>query len=1234
MRKISLTLFIMTLFGMLLTTNTVFTQSLSVKFTDPSNYPEVVTAFMLKDKDSNRVSSFQNSDIIIEEADENGVPNQRPIINVDCPDQALTTFSAVLCVDISTSMDEKITGGASKIDVVKQVLKEWITKFNPLRTETAITAFCADAIPNINDPSKPIHEFSTNKSSLMDAVDNLPSLCAGTNWNAAFLVAKDGFTEKYSALHYCKPDVAKYKPVIIFLTDGNHINKWSKYPGNESGVFDINRVRMLANARNTTIYVIQIGDEAMTQENSGYLQQLSEIGKDSNDNSPNIWLGVTDAGTLSGIYQQILAEAGSFGYPPPCYVTWLSECSGGSATMTLPNNGALSGTTKFVIDNAKKPSLDISPRIVPTIKDVAPPATKDIKITLTARNNYLIIDSTLILKTIRGNGKYEIKDWGLQKTPPIRIEKDSSYDITVRYTPTDSLYSMLQWDLMGTACSDREMTLSAEMLPFVEKIDMGDVAIGGSDQKTFSKVFCNKTGKKIRINNIKIKDGDAGDFSVVSPTGTFDLDSGDCVEVVFKFTPTEPAGKKSATIEFDTNYDGGTNFENEIFGNGIGGKVMSSTNPGFDSTDCNLPSVESDIILENTGNIALNISKATILPDETNFEIKNGQFPTTIGAKSQETITIIFHPAAIQNADYTATLEIESDAKNSPYDIDLIGPMKHRDFSLSGDIDFGQVCVGNPATEKLTITNTGNVEFPVTVSVNPPFKVATANYLLSVGGSADVDIVCDPQSDAPLSDNVTITIDDCGTSKTAALTAMAAKPLITLDKQINLSATIGNSDALDITVTNSSTSPLNVASITPTDATRFTITNINPALPTNIAPGGTLTFKITYQPQSGDANLLNSTIEFTGSTCNFDTLVAITGNPGLATVNIELDEYTGYDGQNITFNLFLRNGINFDQSNTSLVSVDIRYDGTLLEAQPPLVESAPDANGFKTISLKDLACLAQNTEQNIAALNFKVHQTGSNISTPLEILNPAGNGGASFIANNGLFTLNPASASIYIDSTSAQPGEDFNIPIKIKYAKNLENAENILLDLSFNSTIIEAKNSNIIQNKKFSEDFTSCTLTLVLPVSGPNDILGKIPCKAKLGTATESNLNIEKAWVKVGGANISRFSSKFRLLNVCKDGNQDNYRFFDPTNKAAILALKPNPASTMVTVEYETAEKASTKMWVSNLLGSKVIELFNYIPEPGISEIDFNISQLGEGVYFIMMQTPTQLVRKKLFIIK
>jgi hypothetical protein len=447
-------------------------QSIKIYFNDYSKYPLITTGFRLFDSQGNEIRDIEKNDILItENVSQDKKFVSRQIVDFVIPSPTQTCFSAVMVVDISESMNETLPGGARKIDVAKDVLKDWANNIDPKRTETAITAFCGDALANPFNPKEPIRTFTTDKDSLLYAIYSLQDLYNGTNYNAAFLHKRyDSNVRKYSGLYYCDPKIAQCKPVLVFLTDGNHLEEYGG-PIKSQEIFD------LIEQYNVSVYVIKIGDDELSKENQDFLSNLTLHGKNVTDITPNYWFNVTNPQELKNIYHEILNEAGTYGEPAPCLVTWKTDCEGGNAIINFPNQG-VSENMSFQITPNVKPNLLI-PASVIDFSNIEWNQTELREITITAKNADVVIDGIEFTEDLNGSDRIQI-DWGLAGPPPISLEQNSPYKIGIQYTAKDENPTSAKIKINSTACNDNTITVIATPVADVEEltgINVGNFAI-------------------------------------------------------------------------------------------------------------------------------------------------------------------------------------------------------------------------------------------------------------------------------------------------------------------------------------------------------------------------------------------------------------------------------------------------------------------------------------------------------------------------------------------------------------------------------------------------------------------------------------------------------------------------------------------------------------------------------------------------------------------------------------
>lgn len=176
----------------------------------------------------------------------------------------------------------------------------------------------------------------------------------------------------------------------------------------------------------------------------------------------------------------------------------------------------------------------------------------------------------------------------------------------------------------------------------------------------------------------------------------------------------------------------------------------------FGNTTINTSSTKT-IQLINNGTTSINVSNIAITsPFSTNWN------SGTIQAGTTQSVTITFNPTSIGNA--SSTLTINSNAANSPTTIQASGvgvqqTTTTRIISLSGNLSYGNVTIGQSSNKTLTISNTGNNPLTVSSISTPQGFSGSYNGTIQAGNSANVTIIFSPSNVQSYSGNITVNSD-------------------------------------------------------------------------------------------------------------------------------------------------------------------------------------------------------------------------------------------------------------------------------------------------------------------------------------------------------------------------------------------------------------------------------------------------------------------------------------------
>jgi hypothetical protein len=1166
----------------------ILSQSLVINAVDPSKYPTIRAEITIKDASGKYVRLFNLNEINVKDGGKD-----RVVKSIYC-EPNLSRFSAILTFDRSASMrlnkDGKESPGPSLMEIAKSAAKAWVKALDTTRAEATITAFSNDAVWLLNQ------KFVNSKVVLIDSINGSRQLepVGGTNYNSGFLRDRWG---NPGALEVAK--FAKYKPIIIFLTDGEHD------PNN--GPVKSAEILQLANELNATIFCLTLG------------LPMPEILKSISKNTGGSYYeNLTTEDEVRGIYLDILEKSANLGTPAPCDLVWDTDCDGGNLTVTYTKLN-LSRDTTYIIPLTVKPYLEVEPRTV--VFNNPKPGNNDTLITITAKFNFVDFTPPGFTATKPG---FSVIDWG-GPNPPFTLKKDEFRKIKIRYVAPagDSSYNPASLTFAGSACDGLTMNPSAEWI-YVRDIDMGTTLVGQAARKNISGVFCNRTGKPIKVKNFKIEGGNQNYFKIINAPADFEIPPDTCITLTFEFLADSPGEKSS---EFIVEAENGKIYRAKIKGLATGKAELSTVNQiDFPSIRCNTFFKDTTIELSNNGALDLNISSFTITgPNSTDFSfIPSNPGAMVIPRSDKKTISVRFEPASA--GPKTATLTILSDAGNSPtYNINLSGNRDSIGFTLSqSSLDFGLLCPNQKKDLKVIMTNTGNVQSNfIAASMQTPFELQETNWTLAPMTTKEITISFVSATEGDFTKQLIIT-DECNNQKIINLTAKVQAANLQSDK-LTLSATVGSTTDGIIKIRNTSQHNITVTSAIPQDA-QFTI--VDPPLNWNIPGGGSIDVTIRYAPNVD--NITNSTILITGTPCNLNYSAPITGNPSLASADIVIENHEAYVGEIITVPVFLRNMFKVTESGTKNINTRISYDQTLLKflGTEPAGISSTLGSGYIDFSNIPLSGLVGDILFRIKfeALNSTKDETNLQITDSRSVESKV-----IFNERSGKFKLKAASATIKIPSVAAEPGEEFTIPILLENIKNMSQFnESINTTIEFNATLIEP--IGITPKGTVNSDRRILNLNSLPLIPDNKSSIANLQFRAMLGNQESTDIIIKNTEVKTGKVMFEEIAGKFTLSKVCKSGS---VRLFDPFASAVgLINFNPNPTNGSTEIEFATAEEGFTNIQIISYTGAVVMTIVNENLKIGTYKSVFNAYELPDGLYFVVMKTPTDYFIKKLSVIK
>jgi Abnormal spindle-like microcephaly-assoc'd, ASPM-SPD-2-Hydin/Bacterial Ig-like domain (group 2) len=198
-------------------------------------------------------------------------------------------------------------------------------------------------------------------------------------------------------------------------------------------------------------------------------------------------------------------------------------------------------------------------------------------------------------------------------------------------------------------------------------------------------------------------------------------------------------------------------------------------------------------------------------------------------------------------------------------------------------LNFGSVSVNTVSSATITLSNTGrqNISVLQATASLPEFALTGPSLPinLAAGTSATFQVTFRPDSAKTFSGSLaftlnrtsggmkTITVTGAGTGSTSTTSQLAVTPTAA-----SFAVNVGSSQSQQVTVTNTGTATLSITQASVT-GTGFSISG--PALPINLPPGQSSSFKVTFSPPAAGTDA--GSVTLASNTASSPTNVALTG---------------------------------------------------------------------------------------------------------------------------------------------------------------------------------------------------------------------------------------------------------------------------------------------------------------------------------------------------------------------
>lgn len=388
-------------------------------------------------------------------------------------------------------------------------------------------------------------------------------------------------------------------------------------------------------------------------------------------------------------------------------------------------------------------------------------------------------------------------------------------------------------------------TLSPQLIATPSSLDFGRVSMGSSSSLSVNVSNPGTAGLIITAINVS-----GSGFRAPLLTQPLGVPPGQNSTITVQFAPTS-AGSIAGTLSLTSNVQGSPTTIS-LTGNGVATAPSLGLSPlGVAFGDVNVGSSRQQrIMLTNTGNANLIITQVNVTG--IGFNQSGLALPLTLVPNQSNAFTLAFAPTAAGTV--SGGISLVHNPPGSPTSIPLSGNGVAPAISVNpAGLAFGNVNVGTTTSQTVTVSNPGtanlvisNVAITGTGITMGPLSQTT----IIPNGSAAFTVQFAPTVAGLVTGSLTLTSNAPNSPTVIVLSGAGVAPEISVTPTSLAfgDVIVGGSNSLVLTVQNTGSAHLTIASASIAGSNFFTLTI--PLLPVTLAPSQSINFNLQFAPTS------------------------------------------------------------------------------------------------------------------------------------------------------------------------------------------------------------------------------------------------------------------------------------------------------------------------------------------------------------------------------------------------
>ncbi|MGC2197124.1 MAG: choice-of-anchor D domain-containing protein, partial [Terriglobales bacterium] len=414
-------------------------------------------------------------------------------------------------------------------------------------------------------------------------------------------------------------------------------------------------------------------------------------------------------------------------------------------------------------------------------------------------------------------------------------------------------------------------------------LDFGTAVVGASKQLTDT--LANNSSATVTIASAMSSDAS---FQVVAPVMPFNLAPGQSAALTVSFTP-RAAGKPAGRLTISTSAATAGTIAVTLAGSAVsaGALELSPASLSFGTVAVGQSEAKT-ATLKNSGGSAVTVSKASV--SSAAFTLNGLTLPVTLAASQSTNFTVTFAPKSSGSASgsiaVTGSASLSMSAASGSSGPSSTSTTASLPLAGSGTsagqltvspttVAFGNVTVGSPQNQAVTLTNSGGTSATISQAsaTGPGVSISglALPLVLAAGQSSTFQVTFAPTVAGTVTGSLAIVSTATNPNLAVAVTGTAVTPGTIAFTPPSVSfgnVQVGTSQNQPATITNSGGASMTITRATAAGA-GFSVTGLT--LPLTLGPGQSSAFSVTFAPQASG---------------NVSGSVAFTSNSATATLSL------------------------------------------------------------------------------------------------------------------------------------------------------------------------------------------------------------------------------------------------------------------------------------------------------------------------------------------------------------